>query len=668
MRHTINMHRAPKKNPIPNSGPIPVANHRMTRMTRKNRMVWTMNRIIAALYTLVALFAIMEPSQAASLLPNGEQTFLDSNGAPLASGSVYFYVPSTSTPKDTWQDSGQNTLNTNPVLLDSAGRAIIYGSGTYRQVVKDVLGNTIWDQLTADPSGTTSSWGGTSGGTANAQTVSGGGFSASSGQVIWFLVGNTNTASTTLQVGTSSPIAVYKDISTGPSPLTGGELVANNVAGVVYDGTAGRFHLIETPGFISTVPANVAAATTTNILGVPNAQINITGAATISSFGTTINRIQFVTFAGINTLTYNATTLKLPGQANIVTAAGDTAVVVSDASGNATIVSYSRAVSPVPSATPAPVMPSGHLSLTTGTPFMAANVTAATSVFWVPFGGTTYPSYNGTIWTSRTLAAQLTLALDNNSGHTGYQQSGKNFDLFLYNDAGTDRLVSGPAWTSDTARASAISLLNGVYTNTSSMTAKFDTTTSTLTVAANQGTYVGTIRASADGQTVWNPNPACAAGGGNAQLYLWNLYNSVTVAAASCDNTDSWVYSTATWRAADAGATGSGLNNRISIVRGLNIQATQAAYNVGVGTNANVTPQVSVALDSITVPGPAASLNAPAGFVALTTLLAQNSVTYPGLGFHFFQALEISSGATTTWDGDNGTTTQYMVLSLVTAM
>lgn len=85
----------------------------------------------------------------ATLLQNGEQTFFDDNGIPLALGEVYFYIPNTSTPKDTWQDAGGSTLNTNPVTLDAAGRAIIYGEGSYRQVVKDVDGNLIWDQLTA---------------------------------------------------------------------------------------------------------------------------------------------------------------------------------------------------------------------------------------------------------------------------------------------------------------------------------------------------------------------------------------------------------------------------------------------------------------------------------------------------------------------------------------
>ena len=83
----------------------------------------------------------------AFLIQNAEQVFLDNNGIPLVGGSVYFYIPATLTPKDTWKDSAQTILNTNPVILDSAGRAIIFGTGVYRQIVKDALGNTIWDQL-----------------------------------------------------------------------------------------------------------------------------------------------------------------------------------------------------------------------------------------------------------------------------------------------------------------------------------------------------------------------------------------------------------------------------------------------------------------------------------------------------------------------------------------
>ncbi|ARU23741.1 hypothetical protein RSSE_c3360 [Ralstonia solanacearum] len=86
----------------------------------------------------------------AALLPNAKAQFIDSTGKPLVGGKVYFYIPNTSTLKDTYQDSAQTILNTNPVVLDANGQAVIWGSGTYRQVVYDQNGNLIWDQITQD--------------------------------------------------------------------------------------------------------------------------------------------------------------------------------------------------------------------------------------------------------------------------------------------------------------------------------------------------------------------------------------------------------------------------------------------------------------------------------------------------------------------------------------
>jgi hypothetical protein len=84
------------------------------------------------------------------LLPNAKQQFIDQNGLPLASGSVGFYYPGTLNPKATFQDPAGTIANTNPVLLDSRGQALIWGSGVYRQIVKDASGVTIWDQITED--------------------------------------------------------------------------------------------------------------------------------------------------------------------------------------------------------------------------------------------------------------------------------------------------------------------------------------------------------------------------------------------------------------------------------------------------------------------------------------------------------------------------------------
>lgn len=83
-----------------------------------------------------------------TLLPFPELQFFKNLGVPLSGGSVQTYIPSTLTPKTTWMDSGQVAANTNPIILDSAGRCIVYGTGSYRFIVSDALGNEVYDQLT----------------------------------------------------------------------------------------------------------------------------------------------------------------------------------------------------------------------------------------------------------------------------------------------------------------------------------------------------------------------------------------------------------------------------------------------------------------------------------------------------------------------------------------
>jgi len=304
-----------------------------------------MKKVLLALWLLLVASA----ANAATLVPNGQQQFIDGNGNPYASGLVYFYsnYPTCTIAKNTWQDSGGTILNTNPVVLDAAGRATIFGSGAYCQVLKDSLGNTIWSKYTADTTAAAGvSWGGTSGGTANAQTVTSSSFSGIDGQTIYFFAGLTNTGSTTLAVSGGSTIAIVKPTAAGPVFLSGGEIVANNVVGVTYVQSTGQFQLItnDTGGFGAT--ATLAGAATTNLNSIPSHVVNVTGSGTtITSFGSggagaSVNSVYYVTFAGANTITYNATSMITPSGSSITTSAGDSLVAVYLGGSNWQILEY----------------------------------------------------------------------------------------------------------------------------------------------------------------------------------------------------------------------------------------------------------------------------------------------------------------------------------------
>lgn len=89
-------------------------------------------------------------------------------------------------------------------------------------------------------------------------------------------------------------------------------------------------------------PVTVASAATCDIGAAASQRVHITGTTTITSFGTSVGRLRFVTFAAALTLTHNATSLILPTGANITTAAGDSGVFMSDGTGNWTCLAYLR--------------------------------------------------------------------------------------------------------------------------------------------------------------------------------------------------------------------------------------------------------------------------------------------------------------------------------------
>lgn len=96
---------------------------------------------------------------------------------------------------------------------------------------------------------------------------------------------------------------------------------------------------------VEAAEADVASATTTDIGAAASQNVRITGTASISSFGTvaagTVRRCRM---AGALTLTHNATSLILPGGANIVTVAGDCFEAISLGSGNWVVRDYQAAV------------------------------------------------------------------------------------------------------------------------------------------------------------------------------------------------------------------------------------------------------------------------------------------------------------------------------------
>ena len=283
-----------------------------------------------------------------------------------------------------------------------------------------------------------------------------------------------------------------------------------------------------------------------------------------------------------------------------------------------------------------------RLSLTTALPVTVTDVTGATTVYLTPDKGNRISLFDGTNW-ANVAQDELSMALASDSGFTGYHQSGKLFDVFYFDDSGTKRIGTGPAWTNDTTRASAISRLNGVYVNTSSMTVRFGSASgNTVTVAASRGTYLGTIYCTANGQTEDSL----------AKRMVWNAYNRRRRPMRVVEGTDTWNYSTASYRQANNSAA-----NQLAMVRGLDEDEVFAQVNAKVAHSAAafVSPNVGIGLGSSTVNSATtfrrvSTNDGSSGPLGLPTAEYEG---FPGLGYRDLRWLEIGAGTgTQTWIGD----------------
>jgi len=264
-----------------------------------------------------------------------------------------------------------------------------------------------------------------------------------------------------------------------------------------------------------------------------------------------------------------------------------------------------------------PAVNNGRLTLTSGTPVTTADVTGATNIYFTPYNGNKVSVYSGTQWEMLTFT-ELTLAL-------GTITSARPHDVFLDYNSGTPQLVL-LAWTSDTARATALTYQNGVLVKSGTATQRylgsFYTTSTTTTADAL------------------------------ATRYLYNEYNTVIRGATAQISTASYTYTTATWRAANSITTNG--DGRFSFLIGnvkdrVNITASRAAANTTNNTHTN-----GIALTGVTNAELVGTLGASAlGAIATTPC---HAIAIPRLGLNFAQAMEtsVASGVTTWYGGATG--------------
>jgi hypothetical protein len=312
-------------------------------------------------------------------------------------------------------------------------------------------------------------------------------------------------------------------------------------------------------------------------------------------------------------------------------------------------------------ATPSVPTPQGRLTPTSATPVISTGVTSGTAVYYTPYVGNLIPIYNGSTMVP-TEFSELTLTLS--SSHA----TNTIYDVFVFSNSGVLTLVTGPAWTTSTtgsgARGSGASTteltrIKGLNVNAVSMTARNGSTT--YTVGANLGTYVGSIYIDGTAGQV-----TCHIAYGQSRKWaVWNAYNRTPVWLRCGDATASWNYTTATIRAANNNSA-----NSLTTFSGLAEDFCYFEYSVAAGSSsaaasAFVRPLNYIGYNSSTTPAGTAgsfTFQADSGNIApvicLNVITARHAVA-PSLGANVVVALE--NGNTSTANTFFGTETNMLL-------
>lgn len=253
------------------------------------------------------------------------------------------------------------------------------------------------------------------------------------------------------------------------------------------------------------------------------------------------------------------------------------------------------------------VFSSGRLTLTSGVPITTSDVTAAGTLYFTPYMGNKISVYSGAsgFWKTFTFS-EISLSL---AGLI----SGKNYDVFIYDNAGNLELQLS-TWTDDTTRSTALTTQDGVYVLT----------------GLTEYRYVGTFRTTSTSTSEDSVT----------KRFLWNLNNRVNRPMYKLDATASWTYGTAAWRYARNQS-----SNRLDFVQGVSEDSVTTHVIGSMLNSVSASHYTGVGLDSSsTVVGVTVNKNNPT-YVGMAGGVYTNM---PSAGFHFLAWLEYTASGTAT--------------------
>jgi hypothetical protein len=400
-----------------------------------------------------------------------------------------------------------------------------------------------------------------------------------------------------------------------------GETLSAGQCAYLSDGsgskTAGQWFRCDATNTYSSTKLEVGLAPSA-ILASASGTIRVAGSVTgLSSLS--VGALYYASTAGALTTT-PPTNARLVGQADtassLVVAANPAGVPAGGTIGQV----WASAGPSAPSAwTSAPFVDDFRLSLTTATCVPTGDVTAATTLYFTSCTGNRITLYDASGNPTTYTTAEISIAIP--------ASTSTMYDVWVFANSGVPTLEL-LAWTNDTTRATAIARSSGRWTKTG------DTTR----------LYVGSIRTTTvSGQTEDS----------NAKRYVWNMYNRVRRSMAVLEATNSWTYTTLTYRQARNASV-----NQLDCVTGLaegliDITVIANASNSTGGVNFGV----AIGENSTTTAAATSLMGISAAAAGANDTVTASLKKTAALGRNTYVWLEISvATGTTTWLGTGGTT------------
>ena len=241
------------------------------------------------------------------------RAYENSSGVPYALAKAYFYVTGTTTAQDTYTAAGLGVANANPVVAGADGvfGDIYLAAKRYKVVIKDADDNTLrtWDPIDA-----------------TSQLIAA---SAAPSPTYPFLRYHNTTDG-----------FVYRRNAADNAWINEGAVDSvGNTASVTEVLTGTETAKFVTPDSLAAIwqrGSNITPSAGTVSLPAAGGGVFNIAAGNFSAISTGQGgRTVIFVFGGVSVITHNATSLRLPGAANITTAANDVAVFVNEAAADA---------------------------------------------------------------------------------------------------------------------------------------------------------------------------------------------------------------------------------------------------------------------------------------------------------------------------------------------